>query len=103
MVSRERDPTVADHRAYLREQCSRGGSGGYHPLRTPEVKELYYLATGEHLDDVNAAEARYRLIEATDHDDRDPFEASHPFRKSELAAVREAIVPGRATEGGDDE
>ena len=85
-------PTGQDLRAEIRTHTPTRDESGRKPLRKMECLAAYAELADEPLDgDVTVGEARYRLVEQTDHEDRNPFDASSAFSRSELLAIREAL------------
>jgi hypothetical protein len=89
--------TVSDHRKRVRSLIEADVNGGYHPLRKHEKHRAYYALTGEKLEDASNGEVSYRLLELlveaydADFELRDPFDASGPFVKAEIAALTDAL------------
>ena len=87
------EPTGEDLRAEIRAHTPSTDDSGRKPLRKMECLAAYAELADEPLDgDVTVGEARYRLVEQVDHEDRKPFDASSAFSRSELLAIREALA-----------
>lgn len=84
-------PTTADLRAAIRERIG-SQADGTQALRQHECLAARAELTDDALDsDVSVGEARYRLIEETDAENRDPFASANPFTRDELLAIQEVL------------